>query len=136
MYPSKLYHARIFLHNELSSFYIHILIKNKLEEFMMGIFKSQVEKDAEKQAKMEKWLNERGLSGISKDNYQQVSRIRTFLFGTGLLGLFSSTSDATKNSMYLLQAIAEQNWLLIKQQDKLAKQNDEIIEILKKRSEK
>ncbi|MFT8557913.1 hypothetical protein [Liquorilactobacillus hordei] len=102
----------------------------------MGIFKSQVEKDAEKQAKMEKWLNERGLSGVSKDNYQQVSRIRTFLNGTGLLGLFPSTSDATKNSMYLLQAIAEQNWLLIKQQDKLAKQNDEIIEILKKESEK
>ncbi|KRL33057.1 hypothetical protein [Liquorilactobacillus uvarum] len=97
----------------------------------MGLFKSQAERDAQKQAKMEKWLNDRGLEGVQKDNYTQVDRIRTYLNGTGLLGFMPSAVDATKNSMYLLQAVTEQNWLLIKQQDRLAQQNDEIIELLK-----
>ncbi|KRM00009.1 MAG: hypothetical protein ABF991_14355 [Liquorilactobacillus hordei] len=97
----------------------------------MGLFKSTEQKEAEKQAKLEKWLTERGLEDVRKDSFKQVGRIRDYLSGTGLLGFMPSVSDATKNTMYLLQAEVEQNWLLIKQQDKLATQNDEIIKLLK-----
>ncbi|WP_311408457.1 hypothetical protein [Liquorilactobacillus uvarum] len=97
----------------------------------MGIFKSQAEKDAAKQAKMKKWLNERGLNGVDADNFQQVNRIKSSLWGTGILGAFADKNEVARNSMYLIQALTEQNWLIIKQNDKLAKQNDEIIKLLK-----
>lgn len=98
----------------------------------MGLFKSKEEKEQEKQAKMQQWLN---LEDLSEDDYTQVDRIKTELWGTGFLGalnnIAASDKDLQRNMQNILLGISEQNWLLIKQNDKLAKQNEEIIKLLK-----
>lgn len=101
----------------------------------MGFFKSKEEKEAEKQAKMQQWLKDRNLEDLSEDDYAQVDRIKTELWGTGFIGalngIVGSDKDLLRNMQYILLGISEQNWLLIKQNDKLAKQNEEIIKLLK-----
>lgn len=101
----------------------------------MGLFKSKEEKKQEKQAKMQQWLKDRGLEDLSEDDYTQVDRIKTELWGTGFLGalnnIAASDKDFLRNMQNILLGISEQNWLLIKQNDKLAKQNEEIINLLK-----
>ncbi|EEJ41418.1 hypothetical protein [Limosilactobacillus vaginalis] len=101
----------------------------------MGLFKSKEEKEQEKQAKMQQWLKDRNLEDLSEDDYAQVDRIKTELWGTGFIGalngIVGSDKDLLRNMQYILLGISEQNWLLIKQNDKLAKQNEEIIKLLK-----
>lgn len=103
----------------------------------MGLFKSADEREASQRAKMEKWANERGLNGLNPDNFKQVGRIKSKLWGTGILsGIGASEKDIARNSAYLLQAITEQNWLMIKQNDQLAAQNEKIISLLEKNNER
>ncbi|MEE6635854.1 hypothetical protein [Limosilactobacillus pontis] len=101
----------------------------------MGLFKSKEEKEQEKQAKMQQWLKDRNLEDLSEDDYAQVDRIKTELWGTGFVGalnnIAASDKDFLRNMQNILLGISEQNWLLIKQNDKLAKQNEEIIKLLK-----
>lgn len=101
----------------------------------MGLFKSKEEKEAEKQAKMKQWLSDRDLDELSEEDYKQVNRIRTQLWGTGMMGALNGFGGSEKDFLFQLQnltaGIAEQNWLLIKQNDKLIKQNNEIINLLK-----
>ena len=101
----------------------------------MGLFKSKEEKEQEKKAKMQQWLKDRNLEDLSEDDYAQVDRIKTELWGTGFVGavnnITASDKDLLRNMQNILLGISEQNWLLIKQNDKLAKQNEEIIKLLK-----
>lgn len=101
----------------------------------MGLFKSKEEKEQEKQAKMQQWLKDRDLEDLSEDDYTQVDRIKTELWGTGFIGALNLIAGSDKelqhNMQSILLGISEQNWLLIKQNDKLAKQNEEIIKLLK-----
>lgn len=91
----------------------------------MGLFKSKEEKEQEKQAKMQKWLKDRDLENLSQDDYAQVDRIKTQLWSTVSLGMLNeivgSEKDLQRNMQNILLGISEQNWLLIKQNDKLAK---------------
>lgn len=104
----------------------------------MGLFKSKEEKEQEKQVKMQKWLQDRDLENLSQDDYAQVNRIKTQLWGTVSLGalnnIVGSDKDLQRNMQNILLGISEQNWLLIKQNDKLAKQNEEIINLLKNKN--
>lgn len=102
----------------------------------MGLFKSKEEKEAEKQAKMKQWLHDHDLDDLSEEDYKQVSRIQTQLWGTSFLGtlnmISASDKDLLRNIQNILLGMSEQNWLLIKQNDKLEKQNEELIKLLKK----
>ncbi|MCT2870680.1 hypothetical protein [Limosilactobacillus fermentum] len=102
----------------------------------MGLFKSKKEKEQEKQAKMQKWLQDRDLENLSQDDYAQVDRIKTQLRETVFLlnNIAASDKDLQRNMQNILLGISEQNWLLIKQNDKLAKQNEEIINLLKNKT--
>lgn len=101
----------------------------------MGLFKSKEEKEQEKQAKMQQWLKDRDLEDLSEDDYAQVDRIKTELWDTEFIGALNliagSDKELQRNMQNILLGISEQNWLLIKQNDKLAKQNEEIIKLLK-----
>lgn len=102
----------------------------------MGLFKSKEEKEAEKQEKMKQWLADHSLEDLSEDDYDQVKRIQTQLWGTSFMGtlnmISASDKDLLRNVQNVLLGMSEQNWLLIKQNDKLAKQNEELIKLLKK----
>lgn len=102
----------------------------------MGLFKSKEEKEAEKQAKMKQWLADRDLEDLSEEDFKQVNRIKSQLWGTSFIGamnlISASDKDLLRNMQNILLGISEQNWLLIKQNDKLSKQNEELIKLLKK----
>lgn len=104
----------------------------------MGFFKSREEKEQEQLAKMQQWLRDRNLEDLSEEDYAQVNRIRTELWGTGFLGALNNITATDKdiqiNMQNILLGISEQNWLLIKQNDKLSKQNEEIIQLLKNKN--
>lgn len=104
----------------------------------MGLFKSREEKIQEQQSRMQQWLRERNLEDLSEEDYSQVDRIRAELWGTGFLGALNNITSTDKeiqiNMQNILLGISEQNWLLIKQNDKLNKQNEEIIKLLKNKN--
>ncbi|WEV51635.1 hypothetical protein OZX63_02780 [Lactobacillus sp. ESL0700] len=97
----------------------------------MGIFKSKEEKDEQKAQDMETWLNNLSLSDIDKDCFPQLKRIKHQLKTMYGYPLLSSKSDVPRDIYILLTGMVEQNWLLIKQNDQLRKQNEKIIELLK-----
>lgn len=105
----------------------------------MGLFKSREEKEQEQRAKMQQWLRDRSLEDLSDEDYAQVDRIRAELWGTGFLGALNNITATDKelqiNIQNILLGISEQNWLLIKQNDKLNKQNEEIIKLLKAKAQ-
>lgn len=92
----------------------------------------------EKNAKLDKQLEKFHLDNVNQETKESL-RYATSLFataGSGLSDLFLPTKHIETRNNELLRAITTQNYILIKQQDNLEKQNDEIISILKDISNK
>jgi hypothetical protein len=95
-------------------------------------------KQDEKNAKLDKQLEKFHLDNVNQETKESL-RYATSLFataGSGLSDLFLPTKHIETRNNELLRAITTQNYILIKQQDNLEKQNDEIIAILKDISNK
>lgn len=92
----------------------------------------------ERNAKLDKQLEKFHLDNVNQETKESL-RYATSLFataGSGLSDLFLPTKHIETRNNELLRAITTQNYILIKQQDNLEKQNDEIISILKNISKK
>ena len=92
----------------------------------------------ERNAKLDKQLEKFHLDNVNQETKESL-RYATSLFataGSGLSDLFLPTKHIETRNNELLRAITTQNYILIKQQDNLEKQNDEIISILKDISNK
>lgn len=90
-------------------------------------------KQDEKNAELDKQLEKFKLDNVNQETKESL-RYATSLFataGSGLSDLFLPTKHIETRNNELLRAITTQNYILIKQQDNLEKQNDEIISILK-----
>ena len=95
-------------------------------------------KQDERNAKLDKQLEKFHLDNVNQETKESL-RYATSLFataGSGLSDLFLPTKHVETRNNELLRAITTQNYILIKQQDNLEKQNDEIISILKDISKK
>ena len=95
-------------------------------------------KQDERNAKLDKQLEKFHLDNVNQGTKESL-RYATSLFataGSGLSDLFLPTKHIETRNNELLRAITTQNYILIKQQDNLEKQNDEIIAILKDISDK
>lgn len=95
-------------------------------------------KQDERNAKLDKQLEKFHLDNVNQETKESL-RYATSLFataGSGLSDLFLPTKHIETRNNELLRAITTQNYILIKQQDNLEKQNDEIITILKDISKK
>ena len=95
-------------------------------------------KQDERNAKLDKQLEKFHLDNINQETKESL-RYATSLFataGSGLSDLFLPTKHIETRNNELLRAITTQNYILIKQQDNLEKQNNEIISILKDISKK
>lgn len=102
-----------------------------LEEKQERWAKKESEKKAKEDEKLHIWLNAHGLTGIRDDSLEQVKRIRQQLWGQNVGSLLADEKQVQKDIAYILLGITEQNWLLIKQNDQLRTQNDELIKLLK-----
>lgn len=95
-------------------------------------------KQDERNARLDKQLEKFHLDNVNQETKESL-RYATSLFataGSGLSDLFLPTKHIETRNNELLRAITTQNYILIKQQDNLEKQNDEIISILKDISKK
>lgn len=95
-------------------------------------------KQDERNARLDKQLEKFYLDNVNQETKESL-RYATSLFttaGSGLSDLFLPTKHIETRNNELLRAITTQNYILIKQQDNLEKQNDEIISILKDISNK
>ena len=116
-------------------------IKKQEELQAQRIKELQAENQAkldERNAKLDKQLEKFHLDNVNQETKESL-RYATSLFataGSGLSDLFLPTKHVETRNNELLRAITTQNYILIKQQDNLEKQNDEIISILKDISDK
>ena len=103
----------------------------------MSLFKSKEEKEAKKQAKVEKFLHDKGIDDLDEETSKQIQT-------TGLQGMYNTFADFAvamdmnsfeNKAMDGFNGLLNQNWILIKQNDDIKKQNAEIIELLKKQNE-
>lgn len=87
----------------------------------------EAEKAAKQEAKIQNMLARYGLQGLSDpDDINSVRNIVSELSGTGLMELGAalgggSERDLQKVQMYYLRAIVEQNFIIIRQLDRLTK---------------
>lgn len=91
----------------------------------MGLFKSQDEKAQEKLSKQEQLLEKYGLETLTGKDAESVKEIADELIGSKVMEIGARLNFATKNEDLLkigyLRAIYEQNWIIIRQLDKLNK---------------
>ena len=95
----------------------------------------QVENQAkqdERNAKLDKELEKFKLDNVNQETKESLR----YTAGVEFSNLLSPTKHIETRNNELLRAITTQNYILIKQQDNLEKQNDEIISILKDISNK
>lgn len=101
----------------------------------MALFKTKEQKEEKLQQKVDAFLTDHGLNDLNTEDNQLVKNAMSqngvmdalvYGFGARMHG-----SDAENMMINNLQTIVEQNWLLIKQNDTLQKQNAEIINNLK-----
>lgn len=93
----------------------------------MALFKSNEQKEAEKQQKIEEMMKKYGLEDLSDPrDIESVRKIVSDLAGSGLsqIGAMLSGDDVKVNVRILVQyqqAILEQNFMLIRLLDRLSK---------------
>lgn len=97
----------------------------------MALFETKEQKEEKLQQKVGAFLTDHGLNDLNPEDNQLVKNAMSqngvmdalvYGFGARMHG-----SDAENMMINNLQTIVEQNWLLIKQNDTLQKQNAEII---------
>ena len=89
----------------------------------MGLFSTPEEKEAKKEAKIDKMMERYGLQDLSPEYRDKVRSIYLELMGTGLmdaglkLSLNTKTEDLLKISY--LNAVVQQNWIIIRLLDEI-----------------
>lgn len=86
----------------------------------------------ERNANLDKQLEKFKLDNVNQETKESLR----YAAGVEYSNLLSPTKHIETRNNELLRAITTQNYILIKQQDNLEKQNDEIISILKDISKK
>ena len=86
----------------------------------------------ERNARLDKQLEKFHLDNVNQETKESLR----YAAGVEYSNLLSPTKHIETRNNELLRAITTQNYILIKQQDNLEKQNDEIISILKDISKK
>ena len=86
----------------------------------------------ERNARLDKQLEKFHLDNVNQETKESLR----YAAGVEYSNLLSPTKHIETRNNELLRAITTQNYILIKQQDNLEKQNDEIIAILKDISDK
>lgn len=97
----------------------------------MGFFQSSGENKKPEKEEFENWLGIHGLKNVQPDSYEQIKNICNNLWGLSFDSSIVTKNGTAKDTYNLVAGIVEQNWLLIKQNDQLQKQNNEIIGLLK-----
>ena len=94
----------------------------------MGFFKSEEEKQAIRDEKMNKIMAKYELSNLSSKYSNAVKNINSELTGSGLSEfgnlLNPDTNTALKVQIQFLNAIVQQNWIIIRQLDEISKKLD------------
>jgi hypothetical protein len=97
----------------------------------MALFKSAEQKAAEQEAKTQRMLETYGLTGLT--NPVDIASVRTIvngLMGTGMMqtGMALSVGGTPDRTLpvYYQRAILEQNWIMIRQLDRISKQLDNL----------
>jgi len=94
----------------------------------MGLFKSAEEKQQIREEKTKKILEKYELSNISSEYYNAIRNINSELAGSGLSELGNLLSHDTNTSLRIqtqfLNSIVQQNWIIIRQLDKIIRKID------------
>lgn len=91
----------------------------------MALFGGKESKEDKAARKEQELLEKYGLENISRENVDSVKKIINELVGTGMMetGLKLSMSGKTEDVLpvYYQRAILEQNWIIIRQLDRITK---------------
>lgn len=91
----------------------------------MGLFKSEEEKQKIKEEKTKKLLDKYELSNLSSEYANAVKNINNELAGSGLSEfgnlLSPDTNTALRTQTQFLNAIVQQNWIIIRQLNEINK---------------
>lgn len=94
----------------------------------MGLFKSEEEKQQIKEEKTRKILEKYELSDLSSEYKSAVKNINSELAGSGLSEfgnlLAPDINTSAKIQTQFLNAIVQQNWIIIRELDKINKKLD------------
>lgn len=92
----------------------------------MGLFNSKEDKEAKKLAKMNEIAAKYHLSGINPIDLESIRGINSELFGTGLMEFGTLLSGKTEDNVKIayLNALIQQNWIIIRQLDEISKKLD------------
>lgn len=90
----------------------------------MGLFESKEEKQQKREEKINQLLSKYELNNISKEYINAIQNINAELSGTGLIefGSFLSYSDKDTQRLhsYYLNALIQQNWIIIRQLNEIS----------------
>lgn len=92
----------------------------------MGLFGSKESKEAAQEKKAQDLLNKYGLTTVSTEYAPMVKQVSYDLAGTAAMqfgGSLSGMKDGDVLNAALLNALIDQNWIIIKQLDDLNKKN-------------
>lgn len=91
----------------------------------MGFFKSEEEKQKEKEEKLNRIMSKYGLDELEDKYKTAVSNINSELVGTGAMEFGNMLSfdekTALKLNTYYINALIQQNWIIIRQLDEISK---------------
>lgn len=94
----------------------------------MGLFKSAEEKENERKQKLNKIMAKYELNELEDKYKNAVSNINSELAGTGMMELGNMFSfdekTAGRLNTYYMNALIQQNWIIIRQLDELNKKLD------------
>lgn len=104
------------------------------EEQIQQLFETNQPNQPKQNERTKKYLSRRGIDNLETNIDNQVRNIigdlaGNNLFKTGMALSFAKAEEQAK--VTYLSALTEQNWILIKQNDEMMKQNKEIINLLK-----
>lgn len=94
----------------------------------MGFFKSEEEKQAEREEKLNRIMAKYELNDLESKYKNAVNSINSELAGTGMMELGNMLSfdekTAARLNTYYMNALIQQNWIIIRQLDELNKKLD------------
>lgn len=94
----------------------------------MGLFKSEDEKKAEREEKLNNMMAKYELNELEDKYKNAVKNINTELSGAGVMGLGNMLSfdekTAARINSYYLSSLVQQNWIIIRQLNEISKKLD------------
>ena len=94
----------------------------------MGLFGDKETKEEKQERKAQKLLDKYGLSQVDAKDVESIKKIMLDLIGTGFIktgmALTLSTKAEEQAKVAYLSALVEQNWIIIRQLDRLNKKMD------------